>query len=178
MKIRLGWSVLMLGLAMGAYNADQKQPLKKPLPTPATTSEIGLMFPHTYNISPEQRQAKNPIRFTELSVERGKKLFLNHCAMCHGNNADGKGDLVTVLDVHPPDFNKTAVLGKRTDGELFVIIGQGSEKMPSHYTRLDEKQMWDIVNFLRMVEGRIPAKPTEQDKEGNETASVSFLPVR
>lgn len=164
-------SLLILGLAIAAPGSDQKSALKHGLPPGATPAQIGLPYPHKYNISPEQKERKNPVRFTDLSVDRGKKLFLNRCAMCHGNNGDGKGELVPVFDVHPPDFTKAGALDKRTDGELFAIVGAGSEKMPSHRTPLEEKQVWDIVNFLRMVGGKIPAKATVEDRK---TAAIPF----
>jgi len=174
MKTRALWSFLILGLAMSAGAEDQKSPLKQGVPSGATPSQIGLSYPHTYKISPEQKQMKNPVRFTDLSVERGRKLFASHCADCHGNNGDGKGDLVRVFNIHPPDFTKSGVLDKRTDGELFAIIGQGSENMPSHSTRLTEKQGWDIVNFLRLVEGRTPAKATPDERKDKQAAAASL----
>ena len=172
MKTSVSWPVLVCGLAVVALGSEQKPAPKQGVPPGGTPSQIGLPYPHKYNISPEQKERKNPVRFTDLSVDRGKKLFLNHCAMCHGNSGDGKGELVPVFDVHPPDFTKPGALDKRTDGELFAIIGQGSEKMPSHRTLLEEKQVWDVVNFLRMVGGRVPEKATVDDRK---TATVPAI---
>ena len=174
MTTKVLWSLLMFGLAMSTSWSDQKLAQKQGPPAAATLSQVGLPFPHVYNISPEQKQRKNPVRFTDRSVDRGKRLFLDHCAMCHGSNGDGKGDLVKVFNLQPPDFTKSGVLDKRTDGELFAIIGEGSEKMPSHHTLLQEKQAWDVVNFLRLVEGKTPAKATEDEKGGTKTAAVPF----
>jgi len=161
MKLRVSAWLLIFGSAIVSFASDQKP--KQAVPPGTTPSQIGLQFPHNYNISPAERDRKNPVRFTELSVSRGKKHYLDHCAMCHGASGDGKGELVPVFDIHPPDFTKAGTLDKRTDGELFAIIGQGSEKMPSHRTLLEEKQVWDIVNFLRALGGRIPEKGTVED---------------
>ncbi|MHB8653647.1 MAG: c-type cytochrome [Terriglobia bacterium] len=149
---RIFWSLLIAGLT---FNICRAQETRKAPSQSATKSGAS----HSYNISLAQKERKNPIPFTEVSSERGKKAFLNRCVLCHGPNADGKGTLAAVIDVRPPDFNKPEVLSGRTDGELFVIIGTGSENMPGKkLTRLTIKQIWDVVNYLRAVEGKKPAK--------------------
>ena len=152
MRIRVLQLVLIAGLTPSSYLTQGA------LETPAQSAkEAGA--PHTYNISSAQKVRKNPIRFTDGSVGRGKKAFLSRCVPCHGPNADGKGTLAEVINVKPPDFNKPGVLDQRTDGELFVIIGTGSENMPGkQLTRLTLQQRWDIVNYLRVVQGKKPAK--------------------
>jgi mono/diheme cytochrome c family protein len=170
MKTKVLWSLLMVGFAVGGHWAQEKQPSKQEQPAaPATAPQA----PHTYNISPEDKERKNPVRFTDLSVERGKKLFQTQCVMCHGINADGKGELVGELDIHPPDFTKPEVLSKRTDGELFAIMGEGSEKMPGQSKRMTERQRWQIVNYLRVVEGKTPAKATDNERAEEGTTVVS-----
>ena len=130
MATKFSPAVLIFGLAVCSYWAQEKQGSKEEQRPGVTTAANAAQSPHTYNISPEDKERKNPVRFTDLSVERGKKLFLLRCPMCHGKNADGKGDLTTEMGIQPPDFAKAGVLSKRTDGELFAIIGQGSDKMP------------------------------------------------
>jgi mono/diheme cytochrome c family protein len=114
--------------------------------------------PHKFVITPEQKALKNPEKFTEESVGKGKKLFATQCAMCHGKAGDGKGDLAAVMHVNPPDFTNPATLAGRTDGEIFTIINVGSPSMPGEAKRLKTNQAWDLVNFLRTLEGKKPAK--------------------
>jgi len=164
MKPKIIWTLFMMSLGMGSFLAQEKQPPKEKQPAaPATAASA--TFPHTYQISPEQKERKNPLRFTDLSAGLGKKLFLTDCAMCHGANADGKGDLALETNLHPPDFHKPEVLGNRTDGELFVIISGGSDTMPGEGTRMTEKRRWEIINYLRTVQGKSPAKATDKEKE-------------
>ncbi len=85
---------------------------------------------HVFKIYPEDAARKNPVRFSEVSVERGRELYQTQCAMCHGQKGDSKGDAVEEMQIHPPDFTKPDTLGKRTDGELYAIIGSGSATMP------------------------------------------------
>ncbi|MEJ2010353.1 MAG: cytochrome c [Acidobacteriota bacterium] len=46
----------------------------------------------------------------------------------------------------------------RTDGELFTIINKGTGSMPEEGDRLKTDQAWELVNFLRSLEGKTPAK--------------------
>ena len=71
------------------------------------------------------------MKFTEFSVERGKKIFTTQCALCHGTKGDGKGELAADMKLSLPDFTKPDTLKERTDGELFAIIGAGKEPMPA-----------------------------------------------
>jgi mono/diheme cytochrome c family protein len=123
--------------------------------------------PHQYNVSAEERDRKNPAKFNAVSVERGKKIFLSQCAMCHGTNGAGKGDLAQELKITLPDFTKPESLKRRTDGELFKIIGIGNDTMPGQEKRLTDPQRWNIVNYLRALGGGAPEKATGKEPEEN-----------
>ena len=166
MKTKTLSTLLMLVLAMGSLWAQVKRPLdqkEQKDQSPSAHSAKGLEGHYKPTVPPQEKTRKNPVRFTELSVDRGKRLFQIQCVLCHGVNADGKGDFTGVYGVHPPDFTNPDVLGKRTDGELFYIIGAGTEKMPGKHMQLTEEQRWDVVNYLRAVEGKIPAQSTSDN---------------
>ncbi|HVB28829.1 MAG TPA: cytochrome c [Terriglobia bacterium] len=158
--------VMCLFLLMpGMAGAQEKQPQQgnpstQTATTPSTAEATETTAPHQVVITPEEKARKNPVKFTQDSVDKGKKLFMTQCAMCHGNTGDGKGDLATVMHVSPPDFTKPDTLAKRTDGEMFAIIDKGSGSMPGEAKRLKENQTWDLVNFLHSLEGQKPAKST------------------
>ena len=140
---------------------QEKQSQQGSQPAPTTTSQETSSTPaqtHQLVITPEQKALKNPVKFTEESAEKGKKLFATQCAMCHGQTGNGKGDLAEVMHITPPDFTKPETLANRTDGELFTIIDSGTGSMPGEAKRLKENQAWDLVNFLRTLEGKTPAK--------------------
>jgi mono/diheme cytochrome c family protein len=168
--------VLILGLAV-AVNAAQQNPAPQPKP-PASPPAAAAppQVPHTFNFTPQDKTRKNPVRFTEISVARGKKLFHTQCAMCHGEKGDGKGDLAQEMKITPPDFTQPGVLSRRTDGELFSIIGQGLSPMPGQAKRLTPKQTWDMVNFLRTLQGKKPAKASAEEKEKAKHAHTVAVP--
>ena len=162
-KYALGLSVLVLTL--GVLPAQQTpNPEEQPAATSTPATPKG---PHNYNLTAEDKARKNTVAFTENSVARGKKLYRSQCAMCHGQNAAGKGEVVEEMKINPPDFTKPETLKERTDGELFAILGAGSENMPGQGTRMKDKEKWDLINYLRAVGGKVPEKSTGKEPEEN-----------
>ena len=87
----------------------------------------------------------NPLpRSPEFSAG-GKKIFLRECAECH--QQDGSG----LLEKHSADLRSPIVQSLR-DGALFWKMTNGNPRrgMPS-FSRLPEKQRWQLVLFLRTL---------------------------
>ena len=51
-------------------------------------------------------------------VDRGERLYFQHCAVCHGEIAEGGGPMAEVLTVPPSDLTQIAT---RRDGAFPVI---------------------------------------------------------
>jgi mono/diheme cytochrome c family protein len=90
----------------------------------------------------------NPVKPTPESQARAKKMYGYDCAMCHGVNGDGKGD-VTDLKTKLKDYTDPAALKDLTDGELFYIIKNGKGQMPPDGDRTKPDDMWNMVILLR-----------------------------
>jgi mono/diheme cytochrome c family protein len=158
---------LVLLFAICTVWGQEKQEKSKQPPPPTSAESATAQAPHVFTISPEDRQRKNPTKFTETSVARGKKVYETQCNMCHGKNGDGKGDMVEVMKISPPDFTKPETLKDRTDGELFAIIGVGKDPMPGQAGRMTDERRWNLVNYLRALEGKVPQKSTGKEPEEN-----------
>ena len=104
-----------------------------------------------YKIPPEAAAKENPVKPTEESLAKGKKLYGYDCAMCHGKNGDGTGDMASDMK-NIPDFTKPDTLKKRTDGELFYVIrnGKGTD-MPPEGDRAKDADIWNMVNYVRSL---------------------------
>src|SRR5271167_2816116 len=61
----------------------------------------------------------NPVKPTPEGLAQAKKLYGYHCAMCHGTDGDGKGDLAVQMKLDLKDWSNPDSLAKMTDGELF-----------------------------------------------------------
>jgi mono/diheme cytochrome c family protein len=94
---------------------------------------------------------KNPVEADAASLDRGKKLFVDRCADCHGTNGKGKGDLAVRLHYKVPDLTKPDALKERTDGELFYVVTKGCGGMPGEQDYIDDRDKWDLVNYCRSI---------------------------
>ncbi len=93
----------------------------------------------------------NPVKPTPESIAQGKKYYGYDCAMCHGNNGDGKGDVAIAEKLTLTDFSDPATLKNKTDGELFYIIKNGHDHMPPEGDRLKAPDLWNLVNYIRSL---------------------------
>jgi len=158
---------LAILLTMCGLSAQEKQEKKEqPAPAPAPAAQ-GASAPHDFTISAEDKARKNPVKFTDISVERGKKVYQTQCALCHGTKGDGKGEMVEEMKINPPDFSNPETLKGRTDGELFAIIRSGKEPMPGQAGRMTDLHLWNLVNYLRSVSGKTPEKASSKEPEEN-----------
>ena len=156
---------IALVIAMGCLWAQEKKEATPPASgqAPAAAAEA----PHPAVITAEDKARKNPVKFTDVSADRGKKIYLTQCALCHGDKGDGKGGLATDMKLNLPDFTKTASLKDRTDGELFKVIGSGQDPMPAQAGRMSDTQRWNLVNYLRTLSGAVPEKSNGKEPEEN-----------
>ena len=100
-------------------------------------------------IPAEAARMVNPIKPTPESLARAKKMYGYECAMCHGENGKGKGDLVADMKLVLKDYTDPASLKDLSDGELFYIIKNGKGKMPGEGERAKPEDLWNMVVLTR-----------------------------
>ena len=98
---------------------------------------------------PEAANRPNPIHADEDSIERGQNFYRQYCVTCHGKSGKGDGPFAERLITEPPDL--TTVSQHDSDGELAWKIAKGKNPMPSWSNILEEKQIWDTVNYIRSI---------------------------
>ena len=92
----------------------------------------------------------NPHPANAASLQNGRKYFAINCAPCHGDKGMGDGP---ATKYGMPGINlMTDVTRGRTDGYIFGMIRNGRGLMPP-YNRIEEPDRWDVVNYLRALEG-------------------------
>src|SRR5271166_2251773 len=92
---------------------------------------------------------KNPVKPTTEGLAEARKLYGYHCAMCHGKDGDGKGDLGVDMKLELKDWRDPSTISKYTDGELFYIITNGRGKMlGGEGDRTKEEARWNLVNLV------------------------------
>lgn len=89
----------------------------------------------------------NPITPTAESQAHVKKVYGWDCAVCHGENGDGKGDLGSKYKMR--NWTSAGSLNDLSDGELFYIIKNGRGQMPSEGDRTKDEDIWNMVVLVR-----------------------------
>ena len=91
----------------------------------------------------------NPVKPTPESLARARKIYGYDCAMCHGADGDGKGDLAVDMKLKLLDYRDPASLKDKADDELFRIIQKGKGDMPPEGDRAKTDGIWNLVNYVR-----------------------------
>jgi mono/diheme cytochrome c family protein len=104
--------------------------------------------PAEFKIPPEAAAKVNPVKPTPESLAKGKKMYGIDCAMCHGKDGDGKGDMGPDFKTIP-DFTNPEAFKNRTDGELFYVTRNGKGDMPPEDNRAKDDDIWNMVNYVK-----------------------------
>jgi mono/diheme cytochrome c family protein len=94
----------------------------------------------------------------------GKTLFQSNCSPCHGESGKGDGPASQGLPVKPADLGERITINHYSDQYLVDVISKGggsvgkSTLMPAWSGALSDKQIRDIVAFLRTLPNADPAK--------------------
>ncbi|MFZ0899241.1 MAG: cytochrome c [Candidatus Sulfotelmatobacter sp.] len=108
--------------------------------------------PPSYSAIPvEAAKQANPVKSSPESLARAKKWWTLDCAMCHGNDGNGKGSLAADMKLKLADFTDPTSLKEHTDGEIFYIIKNGHQDMPPEGDRIKPQENWDLVNYVRSL---------------------------
>jgi mono/diheme cytochrome c family protein len=94
-------------------------------------------------------QKINPVKPTAESQARARKVYGYDCAMCHGDNGNGKGDLVADMKLVLKDYTDPAALKDVSDGEIYYIIKDGKGKMSGEGERAKPDDIWNMVVLVR-----------------------------
>jgi mono/diheme cytochrome c family protein len=80
---------------------------------------------------------------------RGRVLFLESCALCHGERGDGQGVRREGLTRAPRDFTNPAWRESTSPRHVFFAIREGIEgtAMPA-WSGLTDQEAWDLVAYV------------------------------
>lgn len=97
---------------------------------------------------------KNPLAGDALSTRNGQRLWEINCSVCHGIYSD-EGYKVGVVNQWMPGPNLAdATIKAKPDGHFFgYIYFGGLALMPRYGWKLSVTEHWDLVNYIREVQG-------------------------
>ncbi len=153
----LGLEVALLGLVAVAAAAPLRKSARRAALTLAAPGAAGIVAGVAFAVfvlttRTDQASADvNPVLPTAQSVAAGRVNYLAKCATCHGESGRGGGPGATGLPKTPADLIVHVPL--HADRRLFEFIRDGipANGMPAGGGSLSERQMWDLVNYLRTL---------------------------
>ena len=88
---------------------------------------------------------KNP--YKGKGLEKGKKIFMKNCAVCHSENGKGVEAIVKDLDLSSSKFQK------QSDDVIFEKISEGKQgtTMRAYGDEFSKKNIWYLVNYIRTL---------------------------
>jgi mono/diheme cytochrome c family protein len=122
------------------------------------TLQLLLSGCNSSRLPSEYRQIPVPTtRIASLeAVQNGRGLFLEHCAICHGERGDGRGRRRN-LSSRPQDFTDPAWRSRSTPRWLFYVIREGKQGTAmAGWKTLDHRDTWDLVAYLLSLAGQGP----------------------
>jgi mono/diheme cytochrome c family protein len=101
----------------------------------------------------------NPTPVSEASLANGRMQYVINCLVCHGELGDANGPMKALNPAYgySPSLLTESAKG-RSDGYIWGIQRNGRGIMPS-YARIEEADRWDVVNYVRALQGKTDLKP-------------------
>ncbi|HME13688.1 MAG TPA: c-type cytochrome [Candidatus Acidoferrum sp.] len=95
------------------------------------------------NVPDAERSRMNPFAGDAEAIAAGSRVFGDHCAKCHGDDATGRRK--------KPSLRSSRVQGA-SDGELFWLLSNGSLKrgMPT-WSKLPEPTRWQVIAYVKSL---------------------------
>lgn len=93
----------------------------------------------------------NPLPLSQDLLNRGQQRFKIYCLPCHGMAGFGDGMVVQRGFPAPPSYHIDRLL-KTRDGDLFKVITHGFGRMPPFGKRIEPRDRWAIVAYVRALQ--------------------------
>jgi mono/diheme cytochrome c family protein len=77
----------------------------------------------------------------------GQKLYKDYCALCHGEQGDGRGIAAPSMGRKLNDFGSSAFWSDRSDKKLIQVILKGQGRMPAQPVSPDEAKV--ILEYMK-----------------------------
>ncbi len=112
-------------------------------PPPGYTPPVSVAVEATSSVFP----------IIPANPERGKTVYLQECAGCHGVTGQGDGNQSGNLPKPPQILSDPKVIANTSPAQLFALITDGvsENNMPAFNTVLDDRARWDVTSYLFLM---------------------------
>jgi len=96
------------------------------------------------HVPAKDHERKNPYDGQADAVAAGRIVFSDHCAQCHGENAQGTKKR--------PSLRSARIQQEATVGDLHWLLVNGNmgRGMPS-WSKLGDPQIWQVITYLKTL---------------------------
>jgi mono/diheme cytochrome c family protein len=106
-----------------------------------------------WNVPASAAGKKNPLAGNADAVAAGKQIFTTTCVPCHGSAGRGDGPAAVALNPKPANYT-TSAISAESDGSLFWKLSEGRGAMLGFKATLSEKQRWELISYIRTLQGK------------------------
>jgi mono/diheme cytochrome c family protein len=96
------------------------------------------------NVPARDHEKTNPYHDQADAIAAGRRIFVDRCSHCHGENADG-------TKKRPP-LKSERVQQQASEGDLHWLLVNGNmgKGMPS-WARLPDQQLWQVITYVKSL---------------------------
>jgi cytochrome c5 len=131
------------------------------MPVAGTVSRNPL--PYTIGEQKDAAGLGNPLPRTKEVLNRGRRLFNDHCSVCHGILGDGRTTLTAAYGAKPANLSAQNIVDL-PDGEMYDVVMRGKNAMPSYAADLSQEERWAVIDYVRALQRALNA--TDEDVAG------------
>ncbi len=92
---------------------------------------------------------RSPVHYSAESIAFGAQLYAEQCSVCHGPRGHGDGPAAAELAEHPANLTEHVLHHRQGDVLWWIKHGIPDTPMPAFDGRMSERQIWDVLNWLR-----------------------------
>ena len=97
--------------------------------------------------------SKSPLdSISEKDEAKSKALFEIYCAICHGNEGNGKGKLVTQGKILGVPSYKDRVIN---EGSIYHVMTYGLNSMGSYANQVNQHERWLIASYVVKLKSKL-----------------------
>jgi cytochrome c5 len=84
-------------------------------------------------------------------VAMGKTIYMEKCALCHGDSGHGDGPGAAALDPKPRNHTDGSYMNGRTNEQLIEVIKNGKGQMPAWGATLSDEEVHHVLAYVRTL---------------------------
>lgn len=104
----------------------------------------------------------NPLPLSKFVIDRGQDRYNIYCSPCHGYTGDGDGRMRGLFP-KPPTLHSVKAI-EWQDGNLYHVITNGQNTMPSYAEQVPSDDRWAIIHYIRSMQRAKNATDADLEK--------------